>query len=270
MKITDLSQYTGDDEIISSLEMIDHLKASRPLYTLKSKIPTLDRLLDGFALGELVTVSGYTKNGKTLLAQTLTKNFYEEMVFSLWFTYELPPRQFLNCFRDMPLLYMPKMLKAANMDWVEERILESLQKYSTKVVFIDHLHYLFDMARTRNVSLEIGTVIRRLKKIAVDNEIIVFLMCHTVKPNKDKDGNIGNAGYSDIRDSSVVSQESDVTLMVQRKPELGQDVARVGVEFSRRTGAMKQEVWMAKYGGYLVETTPYEEEKPKKRTYYDV
>ena len=264
MRVMDLSRYDGEDRIISSIEMRKSFKHRKEhLFTAKSQLPTLDKWLEGFVPGELVAISGITKNGKTLFSQTLTKSFYNQQVFSLWFTYELPARQFLSCFPDMPLLFMPRILKAANMDWLEERIRESFLKHSTRVVFIDHLHYLFDMARTRNVSLEIGTVIRRLKTFAVSNELIIFLMCHTTKPGKD----IGNMGFEGIRDSSVVAQESDVVLMVQRKPELGPDIARLGVEFSRRTGAMKQEVWLQKIGGYLRETSPLEEPEPRRATY---
>ncbi|MCK9276386.1 MAG: hypothetical protein M0P57_15010 [Syntrophales bacterium] len=266
MQVIDLAAYAGEDRIISSIEMRQSFKKKDHQLTIKGKIPSLDSFLDGFVPGELIAISGITKNGKTLFSQTLTKNFYESQVFSLWFTYELPARQFLSCFPDMPLLYLPKTLKTANMDWVEERIRESFLKYATRVVFIDHLHYLFDMARARNVSLEIGTVVRRLKTIAVKNELIIFLMCHTTKPGKDVD----NMGFEGIRDSSVVAQESDVVLMVQRKPELGSDVARLGIEFSRRTGVMKQEVWLQKIGGYLRETTKRDEAEPqKKKNYFD-
>lgn len=256
-------EYHGDDEIISSHEMKELTKSLESTKRYRSKIPLLDDLVGGFMPGELVTISGITKNGKTLFSQTLTHNFFLQGLMCLWFTYELPPAQFLSCFPDLPLLYMPKQLKACDMEWVEHRILEGLAKYHTRIVFIDHLHYLFDLARSKNTSLEIGAVIRRLKKIAVDKEIVIFLMCHTVKPKQEQE----NMGYEGIRDSSVISQESDVVLMLQRKPEHGDNVARLGVEFSRRTGAMKKAVWLEKHD-YLYERSPIDE-IPKKRKYYD-
>ena len=38
------------------------------------------------AYADLITISGYTKNGKTLLAQTLTNAFIQQRSFPLWFS----------------------------------------------------------------------------------------------------------------------------------------------------------------------------------------
>lgn len=244
----DLRGYDGPDRVISSYEMTDDLKKNETACIIvKSKIPGLDAATGGFQTGELITISGPTKNGKTLFSQTLTKNFHEQQVFSLWFSFELPPRQFLNCFRDLPLIFMPKILRSADMDWLEDRILEGFQKYNTRVIFLDHLHYLFDMARSRNPSIEIGQVIRRLKLLAARENLIVFLMCHTNKNGTE------NLSYQSLRDSSFVSQESDSVLMVKRTPEDGENTARLRVEFHRRTGTMERVVPLVKVNGYLEE-----------------
>jgi hypothetical protein len=202
--------------------------------------------------GELVTISGPTKNGKTLLAQTLTVNFYKQKSPALWFTYEVPARQFLSQFPELPTIYMPSKLKAHALDWLEDRIMESFLKYHTRITFIDHLHYLVDMARMKSPSIEIGTVVRRLKGIAVANEFVIFLLCHTTKGKQD-----GMLSYESIRDSSFVSQESDTVFMVQRKPDFGENAARLRVEFHRRTGVMEKTVDLVKEGGLL-----YEADKP--------
>ena len=181
-----LREYNGDDAVISSHEMKLRLD-QRPdsVIRVKSLIPSLDKYTGGFQDGELITISGPTKNGKTLLAQSLTVNFAKQNQPALWFTYEVPVRQFLSHFPELPMIYMPAKLKAHALDWLEDRILEGFEKYCTRIVFIDHLHFLFDLGRTKNPSLEIGTVVRRLKGIAVNNELIVFLLCHTTKGKQD-------------------------------------------------------------------------------------
>jgi len=244
----DFREYEGPDRIISSYEMADHVKKNETAYiTVKAKIPGLDAATAGFETGELIAISGPTKNGKTLFSQTLTRNFHEQQVFSLWFSFELPPRQFLNCFRDLPLIYMPKVLRSADLNWLEDRILESFQKYNTRVVFLDHLHYLFDMARSKSPSIEIGQVIRRLKMLAVRENFIIFLMAHTSK------GGAVDLSFQSIRDSSFVSQESDSVLMIKRTPEKGENSARLRVEFHRRTGIMERVISLIKVNGYLEE-----------------
>ena len=142
----------------------------------------------------------------------------------------------------VPHLFMPAELKANAMDWVEERIVEALQKFNTRSIFIDHLHFLFDIGRARNASLDIGQVIRRLKLIAIQHEVVIFLLCHTQQP---KEGDQG-LGYEKIRDSSFVAQESDSVIMIARKTDENPNYAEARVEFHRRTGVMKEKILFSK------------------------
>lgn len=244
-----LRTYAGDDAVISSHELALKLKEGpQSLLNLKSGIPSLDHAVDGFRNGELNAISGPTKQGKTLLAQSFTVAFVDQQSFPLWFSYEVPARQFLSQFRELPLIYLPGKLKAHAMDWIEDRIEEAFLKYHSRVVFIDHLHYLIDMARLRNPSIEIGQVIRRLKTLAVDGGFCIFLLCHTVKGKSEAD-----LSYESIRDSSFISQESDCVLMIKRTPEDGEGAARLRVEFHRRTGIMEKVVDLVKVSGLLRE-----------------
>ena len=248
-KPKNLNEYAGPDRVLSSHEMQLLLEEQKSGFVkVKSRIPSLDRLVEGFRDGELITISGPTKNGKTLLAQTLTANFCRQQEFPLWFSFEVPARQFLDQFPDLPLFYLPKELKPHVFAWLEERIQESFLKFHTRIIFIDHLHFLFDMARARNPSIEIGTVIRRLKTIATSRNFVVFLLCHTTK-GKGAEG----LSYENIRDSSFISQESDCVLMVKRTPENGENTARVSIEFHRRTGVMEKTIDLEKIGGFLRE-----------------
>jgi len=259
-----LKEYDGEDKVISAHEMaLSFREKDQFTINVKSGIPSLDAYCEGFRDGELITISGKTKNGKTLLAQTLSQNF-SALNPPLWFSFEVPARQFLSQFGEMPFIFMPAKLKAHAMDWIEERIMESFAKYNTRIVFIDHLHYLFDIQKSKNPSLDIGAIIRRLKSIAVANEFVIFLLCHTSK-SKDE-----SESYESIRDSSFVAQESDCVIMVKRTPEEGDSYARARIEFHRRTGVMEKVVFLQKQGNYLVERSRNEGEceplpQPKKK-----
>jgi predicted ATP-dependent serine protease len=244
----DLKNYQGEDKVLSSYEVKLSYAGQPEQPKLYSRIPSLDKYTEGFEPGELISISGPTKSGKTLLAQTLTVNFSKQQEFPLWFTFEVPPRQFLNQFPDLPLFYLPSKLKAHVMPWVEDRILESWAKYHSRTVFIDHLHFLFDIAQARNTSLQIGSVIRALKRIAVDNGFIIFLMCHTHK-NKGDD----SITYENIRDSSFVAQESDSVFMIRRDQSISDNAAQLSVEFHRRTGVLEKRIFLQKAGGLLHE-----------------
>jgi len=248
-----LAEYDGEDKVLSAHEIsLTFRENDEYSINAMSGIPSLDHYCQGFRGGELITISGKTKNGKTLLAQSLTMNFAKNNLFPLWFSFEVPTRQFISQFKDIPFIYMPSKLKAHAMDWLEERIMESFFKYDTRIVFIDHLHYLFDIQKSRNPSLDIGAIIRRLKGIAIKNEFVIFLLCHT---SKAKDG---DENYESIRDSSFVAQESDCVIMIKRTPDEGESAARLRVEFHRRTGVMEKVVDLVKVDGLLREAVSTE------------
>jgi RecA/RadA recombinase len=218
-----------------------------PHISIKSNIPGIDYACGGFQDGELIVISGPTKMGKTLLAQTLTVNFSKQKEYSGWFSYEVPARQFLDQFPILPLFYLPKKNKAQDFEWFMDRCLESFFKYNTRIFFIDHLHYLVDMARIKNPSLDIGVIVRRIKRFAVENDFIIFLLCHVGK-NTGED-----LSHKDLRDSSFIAQESDCVIMIKRVPKEGQSRAKARVEFHRRTGIMEWVVTLEKQFGLLKE-----------------
>ncbi len=260
-RLQSLKEYQGEDRVVSAPELSLALESKAdPVISVKSNMPTIDRYIEGFQGGEVYAVSGPTKMGKTLLCQSFTVEFIKQQIFPVWFSYEVPARQFLAQFEEVPFIYMPSKLKAHDMTWLEDRIMESFIKYHTRVVFVDHLHYLFDIAKSRSPSLDIGAVIRRLKSLAVDNGLIVFLLAHTTKGKSD-----GNLSYESIRDSSFVSQESDSVLMIRRTPKEGENRAQCRIEFHRRTGVLEKIVKLEKVGRYLREVTEQEVNGQDKR-----
>ena len=250
-----LGEYEGEFRVVSSQEILLKLKQEpESVINVKSFIPSLDAAVDGFREGELIIISGPTKQGKTLLGQSFTSAFIKQQYYPLWFSFEVPVRQFLNQFKELPLIYLPEKLKPHALPWFEDRVYESFEKYHTRIIFCDHLHYLIDLARIRNPSIEIGQIIRRLKSLAVSGNFIIFLLCHTTKGATEE-----NLSFESIRDSSFISQESDSVLMIKRTPEDGETTARLRVEFHRRTGVLEKIVRLIKVNGYLAEREVHEE-----------
>lgn len=249
------AEYYGEDRVISSHEMELKLKEKpESIINVKSLIPSLDNAVEGFREGELIVISGPTKGGKTLMGQSLTAAFVKQQYYPLWFSFEVPVRQFLNQFKELPLIYLPQKLKPHALLWFEDRVYESFEKYHTRIIFCDHLHYLIDLARVRNPSIEIGQIIRKLKSLAVAGEFIIFLLCHTTKGASEE-----NLSFESIRDSSFISQESDSVFMIKRTPEHGETTARLRIEFHRRTGVLEKIINLIKVNGYLFEKQEVEE-----------
>jgi replicative DNA helicase len=267
------------DPEYSSLSTMGKIKTFREILSDKKNghtfkicdygIPGLDRLTGGIHEGELISTSGLTKQGKTTFAQSITHNVIKKDHTVGWFTFEVTPARFLEKFKgdekalDFGLL--PVEHRAGDLRWLFERIAEMHVTWRTRIFVIDHLHYLFDMWGSRNVSISIGQVVRALKHLAVTGGFTIFLLCHYSKGQKEEDRD----SYENIRDSSLIAQESDAVFLIRRMKEGGEynETALLTVEFHRRTGVMKKKIGLIKVGEFLFERELSRDEKPKGRSY---
>ena len=256
--VNELEKLTGV-RTISNFEMLEKIKKLGDIESIRcDNFPLLGKATSGFSKGELVVITGETGCGKTLICQSFTNDLCRESKFPLWFTYEMPPREFLIKFsRESADLhfYMPEELEAYDIKWVEHSIRQAKLKYEIDFVFIDHLHYIFDMAVSRNISLDIGVIMRVLKRLAVELEIVIFIVCHITKARIEKDDDMG---IHLIRDSSLIAQESDTVLFVHRYMEERDgicitDSSVVKVCKARRTGERGCIIPIVKDGFYLRE-----------------
>jgi len=216
-----LEQYSGDDKVVEFNGLVKHLEEqSVKTESIKTEIPTLDKATDGLREGQLIVLSAPTGQGKTALLQSLTKTFSDKEIPCLWFSYEVNPLEFAERFKNMdceiPIFYIPSQNKDSNIEWFKIRCLEGITKFKTRVVFIDHLHFLLDMkflAKT-NTSIAIGMLMRELKKFALEYGLIIFLVAHLTKTKLEQVPTI-----DDLRDSSFIGQESDFVWIMWRHQE---------------------------------------------------
>lgn len=217
-KEQELATYRGPDRTEKLRAVLEEYQRTAPEQIhFKTGLPSLDREIGGFFSGQLVAVSGQTGGGKTTLCQTFSRHLAAQGAFPLWFSYEVAIDDFARAFDPdyHSDLILPLILKDSSFEWIEERVIEAKLKWGTKVVLIDHIHYLIPLvARGSNVSLVIGEITRKLKRMAVEHRLVIFLMCHTLKTRHDEEPGLGS-----IRDSSFIEQESDCVLYVYRWAE---------------------------------------------------
>jgi len=228
----------------------DYRPTGKPIMT---GIKPFDQAMDGGVRGgELVTISGMSGHGKTTFALNLTRIMAESGVPALWFTYEMNPWYLADKFKKMGVdenikLYIPTKHNQNSMDWIRNHITTAYSEYATKIVFIDHLHYLIPLGDYRNNALTVGSIVRDLKNIAVETDTIIFLIAHMRRLATGEKVNIDA-----IRDSALIANESDYTYLVERlkkkstKKEFGSiddpfesdlsNYAKVQLAKNRRTG----------------------------------
>ena len=177
--------------------------------------PLFDDAMDGgVRAGELITVSGRTGEGKTTFCQQISVNLSDNNIPSLWFSYEMGfwylNDKFKRISKNDLAIYSPIEIISSELKFLEEEIIEAREK-ACKVVFIDHLHYLVPLGGIENTSLLVGGIVRELKKIAVRNQIIIFLIAHAKKIYQGE-----NLDLSSLRDNALVACESDYVYLIER------------------------------------------------------
>jgi replicative DNA helicase len=226
-----LKRYQGEDKVISFKDYLKS-KKNRPPY-FSSGISLLDDLIEGFHEEDLVTITAPTGQGKTSFCQCLINNFSQQKIRSLLFSYEDSMENILKKFGDeIPDGYTPKVLTDRNLTWIERKIVEGIVKYDIQVVFIDHLHYLFNMETVGNYSLVIGQIMRSLKIICKKYGITIFVVAHTKMIREDD-----IIGLESIRDSSFIGQESDYVIALWRIREKQRrvDIKNEGIQYTNET-----------------------------------
>lgn len=240
--IETMKLYGGDDEIISSVDYLSamaRLRGDTSILKLNSGFTTLDEITEGFWEGNVIVVSGPTKEGKTTFCQSLTINFSNEDHQCLWFPFDTPGDELISRFKNPPIMYLPRKNPAEKkLDWLEQKIIEGLAKYGTRIVFIDHLGMLTRATEnSNNYSTELQSIMMELKQIAIRWRVIIFLNHHIRKIQADT-----VPMYSDLKDSSGVAQDSDMVLMVWRKKSkrdgiiIHENKSFLAVQTNRRTG----------------------------------
>lgn len=248
--------YDGPDRMVPSADVAAELEQTEDSsFKIPTGFPTLDRLLDNVEAGELVVVSGPTSAGKTTFLMSVTQNMAANHIPSSWFTLEVTPRQFIRNMTKkgaVPEFYLPLRDYAdvpkefvlefeqrtgrafETIDWLEFKIAESVMKYGVKAVFIDHVHQIFSlsrMSRSRNISLEIGDLVAKVKALAIEYNVVIFLIAH----NRDDAESNNREPYMElIRDSGLLIRYADTVIGVWRVANT--DELEIDGKYNNRVG----------------------------------
>lgn len=230
--------YSGDDKLVSSYEIAERIKNEKEEFCIKTGWERFDKIIKGFRLGQVITLSGITKHGKTAWCMDLTSKLkqYNPIWFPLEESAEELIRKFLERKEQPPLFYSANRNELYNTEWIEKKIIESIAKYNSKIAFIDQLDFIIPFSG-ENHALRIGQTMRDVKQIAKKWGITIVVMCHLVKVKLDN-----NPDLNDLRGSGSIAQESDTVIILWRetKREKEQVVItnqiNVSVQANRRFG----------------------------------
>lgn len=211
-------EYKGDDRVISSKELFEEVKNTPQKPKFFSGLSLLDKTMEGFVTGESIFLTGITKHGKTSMCMELSVRFEEQN--PLWLSFEEKIidllRKFYEKTNTMPLFFTPRQNESPNLQWIENKIVEAKAKYDCKVVFIDHIGFVSDAERGKDdtEASRLERISRQIHSLAVKWDVLIVFMGHLNKIRTDQNPDIEN-----IKGSSAMAQESDLTMIVWRKTQ---------------------------------------------------
>lgn len=211
-----LKHYKGDDQIVSWQEISDRMDKEPQIPPMSTGYQRLDFITKG-GLGrkQLIALTGITKNGKTAFAMQLTRNM--AAYSPLWFPFEETAEELIRKQKEygatVPRAFSPMSFPTEDLKWVEERIIESIIKNGTRVVLIDHLHFLVkSFGEKERLDLKLTEIVANLKRMAKRLDVCIILVVHLRKVAISEQPTI-----NDIKETSSIAQWADKTLIVWRE-----------------------------------------------------
>ncbi|HEC30462.1 MAG TPA: hypothetical protein ENI66_00410 [Candidatus Yonathbacteria bacterium] len=238
-------EYSGEYKLIWSEDLLEEIKKRPKLVKYKIGLTHLDELTNGFSLQQLITIAGSTKHGKStfsLFIMDRLKELNPVMIPLEQSNEEIITQRYDNKYFIPHFLSPSKLASSVTVDWIEERVVEGIAKYNTKIVVIDHLGYIDDMGpngkyKRENLAYRIEIIMRGLKNIAKKWNIIVVLLVHISQKDEAKPPTM-----KDIKNSSSIAQESDTVMSIWRKNKKSHNVqiydnkTMISVLANRRNG----------------------------------
>lgn len=237
--------YSGEHELVGAHDLLVELSQRPKIDPQGTGLPLLDSIIGGVLPQQLVTISAHSKHGKTAFALFLMgqmENMAPVMIPLEQSNEEIVLQLQSNGY-PIPNFLSPRKLAARiTVEWIEERVIEGIAKYNSKLVVIDHLGYIDDFGEKgrfakENLAYRIQVVMQQLKTIAKRWDVTILLLVHISQADESKP-----PSNSDLKGSSGILQESDMVIFLWRKNELKNkirvysDKTMVSVTANRRTG----------------------------------
>jgi replicative DNA helicase len=200
---------------------------------LESQFPMVNELIGGgYACGDLITVSGIPGVGKTTFVMQELIRHAEAMAPIYMIELEMPKTKLARKLIehkfhipmkeqtvkdvDMAYKYLEKVPFAVgnamkDVDQIERIVRQGMRRHSFKAIAFDNLNYF--VRSTDHVQQEISILTKRLKELAIDLDIPIFLIA---QPRKFDDTERAMTIH-DLKDSSSIAQDSDVVILFYRR-----------------------------------------------------
>jgi len=209
-------EYSGEYQLVWSSDTVEEIKNKPKRDTHKSGIYELDTITGGFRPQQLIGIGAQSGHGKTAFGLWLLKQYesLNPVLIPLEQSSEELIEQRMENGQFVPKYLSPKKHSAhVDPDWVEQRIVEAIAKYNSKMVMLDHMGYIEVGKEYRNEGehIRIEKKLQAIKHLAIKWNVVVVILIQLQQMEEEQSPQL-----RDLKGSSAIRQECDQIIFLWR------------------------------------------------------
>lgn len=209
-------EYSGEYRLVWSDDTLEEIKTRPAKMSHLSGVKELDDLTGGLREQQMIGIGAQSGHGKTAFGLWILKQ-YEKLNPVLLpleqSSDELIEQRYENK-QFIPKYLSPKKHSAhVQPDWIEERIVEAIAKYNSKLVMIDHMGYIEvgEDYRREGEHLRIEKKLQALKHLAIKWNVVIVILIQLQQMEEETTPQL-----RDLKGSSAIRQECDKIIFLWR------------------------------------------------------
>lgn len=209
-------EYSGEYELVWSNDTAELLKSQPKKTAHLSGIEVLDNLTGGLRAQQMIGIGAQSGHGKTAFGFWLLKA-YEDLspvLLPLEQSSEELIEQRTENGQFIPRYLSPKKHSAhVTPDWIEQRIVEAIAKYNSKMIMIDHMGYIEvgEDYRREGEHLRIEKKLQAIKHLAIKWNVVIVILIQLQQMEEEQAPQL-----RDLKGSSAIRQECDKIIFLWR------------------------------------------------------
>jgi replicative DNA helicase len=209
-------EYTGEYHLVWSTDTLEEIKNRPKRESHKSGKPELDSITGGFRPQQMIGVGAQSGHGKTAFGLWLLKQYeaLNPVLLPLEQSSEELIEQRSENGQFVPKYLSPKKHSAyVDPDWIEQRIVEAIAKYNSKLIMLDHMGYIEvgEDYRREGEHLRIEKKLQAIKHLAIKWNVVIVLLIQLQQMEEEQAPQL-----RDLKGSSAIRQECDQILFLWR------------------------------------------------------
>jgi len=209
-------EYSGEYSLVWSHDTLEEIKLKPRRETHKSGVEEFDRITGGFRPQQMIGIGAQSGHGKSAFGLWVLKQYesLNPVLIPLEQSSEELIEQRYENKQFIPNYLSPKKHSAhVDPDWIEQRIVEAIAKYNSKMVMIDHMGYIEVGAdyRKEGEHLRIEKKLQGIKHLAIKWNVVIVILIQLSQMEEEQAPQL-----RDLKGSSAIRQELDQVLLLWR------------------------------------------------------